>query len=93
MGMPNSFAFSYQARSLFGFTELYGDVRYDWAKLYYSIAGNYDRFNLKDFRLEIGEKEVFLSIGSNHWEDMDPWKPWNLQTCHKSVHFSQDQTQ
>jgi hypothetical protein len=24
---------------------------YDWAKLYYSVAGNYDRFNLKDFRL------------------------------------------
>ena len=47
-------------------------MRYDWAKLYYSIAGNYDRFNLKDFRLEIGEKEVSLSIGSNHWEDMEP---------------------
>ncbi len=59
-------------RGYFGFTELYGDVRYDWAKLYYSIAGNYDRFNLKDFRLEIGEKEVSLSIGSNHWEDMEP---------------------
>lgn len=58
-------------RGYFGFTELYGDVRYDWAKLYYSIAGNYDRFNLKDFRLEIGEREVSLKIGSNHWEDME----------------------
>lgn len=58
-------------RGYFGFTELYGDVRYDWAKLYYSIAGNYDRFNLKDFRLEIGEGEVSLEIGSNHWEDME----------------------
>lgn len=58
-------------RGYFGFTEIYGDVRYDWAKLYYSIVGNYDRFNLKDFQLEIGEKEVFLQIQSNHWEDME----------------------
>ena len=58
-------------RGYFGFTELYGDVRYDWAKLYYSIVGNYDRFNLKDFRLEIGEGEVSLEISSSHWEDME----------------------
>ena len=58
-------------RGYFGFTELYGDVRYDWAKLYYSIIGNYDRFNLKDFRLDIGEKGVSLEIASNHWEDME----------------------
>lgn len=58
-------------RGYFGFTKLYGDVRYDWAKLYYSIVGNYDRFNLGDFRLEVGEKEVSLNIESNHWEDME----------------------
>jgi fructosamine-3-kinase len=58
-------------RGYFGFTELYGDMRYDWAKLYYSIAGNYDQFNLKNFRLEIGENEVALSIQPNHWEDME----------------------
>ena len=46
-------------------------MRYDWAKLYYSIAGNYDQFNLKNFRLEIGENEVALSIQPNHWEDME----------------------
>ena len=58
-------------RGYFGYTELYGDPRYDWAKLYYSIVGNYDRFNLKDFRLKIEEKEVCLTIQSNHWEDME----------------------
>ncbi|MCI8813985.1 MAG: aminoglycoside phosphotransferase family protein, partial [Lachnospiraceae bacterium] len=58
-------------RGYFGFTEMFGDVRYDWAKLYYSIVGNYDRFNLKDFRLEIGEKEISLQIQSNQWEDME----------------------
>lgn len=54
-------------RGYFGYTELYGDVRYDWAKLYYSIVGNYDRFNLKDFRLEIGGEEYIP--GSSRGEE------------------------
>jgi GTP:adenosylcobinamide-phosphate guanylyltransferase/aminoglycoside phosphotransferase len=58
-------------RGYFGFTELYGDPNYDWAKLYYSLVGNYDRFNLKDFRLTIGENGVNLTIMSNRWEDME----------------------
>lgn len=58
-------------RGYFGFTELYGDAAYDWVKLYYSVAGNYDQFNLKRFILKIEEKEVFLEIESNHWEDME----------------------
>jgi tRNA A-37 threonylcarbamoyl transferase component Bud32/GTP:adenosylcobinamide-phosphate guanylyltransferase len=57
-------------RGYFGFTEQYGDVNYDWAKLYYSIAGNYDKFNLKRFRLTIGKDEARLDIKSNGWEDM-----------------------
>ncbi len=58
-------------RGYFGHTEFYGDIRYDWAKLYYSIVGNYDQFNLKNFRLEIKEDGVLLQICSNHWEDME----------------------
>jgi aminoglycoside phosphotransferase len=58
-------------RGYFGFTELYGDPNYDWAKLYYSLLGNYDRFNLKDFRLTIGEDAAELKIASNGWEDLE----------------------
>lgn len=72
-------------RGYFGFTELYGDELYDWAKLYYSIVGNYDKFNLKKFSLDIGGHsmidgeviselkpgEVKLSIESNGWEDLE----------------------
>ena len=61
-------------RGHFGFLELYGDERYDWAKLYYSIVGNYDRFNLKKFSLDIGENAdegVKLIIESSGWEDME----------------------
>ena len=61
-------------RGYFGFTELYGDIRYDWGKLYYSVVGNYDQFNLKRFRLSIGgsaKEGVKLNIDSNHWEDLE----------------------
>ena len=61
-------------RGYFGFSEIYGDERYDWAKLYYSIVGNYDQFNLKNFRLSIGEtaKEgINLAIKSNNWEELE----------------------
>ena len=58
-------------RGYFGYTEMYGDPDYDWAKLYYSLVGNYDRFNLKDFRLTIGENDVKLSIESNKWEALE----------------------
>lgn len=58
-------------RGYFGYTELLGDPMYDWAKLYYSIRGNYDQFNLKRFSLDIGETEVILHIESNNWEDME----------------------
>lgn len=69
-------------RGYFGYTRFFGDERYDWAKLYYSIAGNYDQFNLKRFQLEIGGGygaedselpygEVSLLIKSNGWEDME----------------------
>jgi GTP:adenosylcobinamide-phosphate guanylyltransferase/DNA-binding ferritin-like protein (Dps family) len=60
-------------RGYFGNTELFGDPNYDWAKLYYSIAGNYDRFNLKDFRLKIDENSVELKIESNNWENLDAY--------------------
>lgn len=58
-------------RGYFGFTELYGDVAYDWAKLYYSLVGNYDQFNRKRFRLEILDDQVHLNIVSNGWETLE----------------------
>lgn len=57
-------------RGYFGNTELYGDVDYDWAKLYYSIYGDYDQFNNKNFELTIGNEEVTLDIQTNGWKSM-----------------------
>lgn len=58
-------------RGYFGHTKLYGDPNYDWAKLYYSVVGNYDRFNLGDFRLTISENAAELKIESNRWETLE----------------------
>lgn len=58
-------------RGYFGHTELFGDPNYDWAKLYYSIVGNYDQFNAKKFRLDILDNEVKLDIESNKWEELE----------------------
>lgn len=58
-------------RGYFGRMEIYGDPVYDWAKLYYSLVGNYDQFNLKKFLLKILEDEVKLEIASNGWEEME----------------------
>lgn len=58
-------------RGYFGKTEFYGDVAYDWVKLYYSLVSNYDQFNLKRFNLDISAKEVKLDIASNNWEGLE----------------------
>jgi GTP:adenosylcobinamide-phosphate guanylyltransferase/thiamine kinase-like enzyme len=82
-------------RGYFGYTKLYGDPNYDWAKLYYSIVGNYDRFNLKDFRLTIGENDVTLNIQSNGWEALedDFWRlsgadPGTIKLLHAIIWLS-----
>lgn len=58
-------------RGYFGNSRLYGDVDYDWAKLYYSLKGDYDQFNNKNFTLDIEPDGVYLDIESNNWSDME----------------------
>ena len=58
-------------RGYFGKTKYYGDEYYDWAKLYYSLVGNYDQFNNKNFVLRINQDNVELNIDSNNWEILE----------------------
>lgn len=58
-------------RGYFGKTQFFGDVDYDWAKLYYSVVGDYDQFNRKNFSLEIKDHEVELEIVSNNWKELE----------------------
>ncbi|NPV88355.1 NTP transferase domain-containing protein [Coprothermobacteraceae bacterium] len=55
-------------RGYFGYTELYGDPDYDFAKVYYSMMGNYDQFNRKKFDLRVHEAGGDISIMSNGYE-------------------------
>lgn len=59
------------ARGYFGKTPFFGDPDYDWAKLYYSIVGNFDNFNEKKFQLSIGVGGVVYAIESNGWEFLE----------------------
>lgn len=62
-------------RGYFGFTSMLGDENYDWAKLYYSLVGDYDKFNIKKFKLVIDEenKRVELHIESSNWKSLESY--------------------
>ena len=69
------------ARGYFGSQTVLGDIRYDWAKLYYSMCGNFDRFNVKDFKLKISDEDVRFEIKSNDWEDLTEKVLQNMKNC------------
>ncbi len=54
-------------RGYFGHVCLYGDKAYDYAKLYYSLFGSYDKFNQKKFLVDIEKDCVSLKIEPNGW--------------------------
>ena len=60
--------FFIDARGYFGRTSLIGDTYYDWAKVYYSVIGAFDQFNVGNFNLEIGEKSVSFNVAPSGWE-------------------------
>lgn len=70
--MENSYkVYFIDPRGYFGYEYIYGDPDYDFAKLYYSMVGNYDRFNRKRFMLKILENEVELNIESSGYEEYE----------------------
>ncbi len=69
------------ARGYFGTREIVGDVYYDWAKIYYSIAGRFDRFNIKDFELEITETGVRFEIAKSGWENLTQYFLEKIPCC------------
>jgi len=69
------------ARGYFGKREIFGDVYYDWAKLYYSINGRFDQFNIKNFDLEIHEKGVEIDIHPSGWEHLTQYYLSKIDNC------------
>lgn len=56
-------------RGYFGKSKVLGDPRYDWAKVWYSIEGNFDQFNIKNFDLSIDDEGIDYSIHTGGWEE------------------------
>lgn len=70
------------ARGYFGAQKVLGDIRYDWAKLYYSINGNFDQFNIKNFSLNINKNtEVQFKIHSGGWENLTDYFLSKIPDC------------
>ncbi|MCR4754407.1 MAG: NTP transferase domain-containing protein [Lachnospiraceae bacterium] len=84
------------ARGYFGDTSLVGDPDYDWAKIYYSIVGAFDQFNIGKFRLDISDTDVTYKIESSGWEAYEDhfWKlipeadPYRVRFIHAIVWLS-----
>lgn len=64
-------AWLFDPRGEFGNQKLLGDPAYDWAKLYYSVMGNYDSLSKQQFSVKIHESEVSISIQSQGFCDLE----------------------
>jgi len=62
-------SFFIDPRGSFGNSKIYGDKNYDWAKLYYSVNGNYDSINSKKFTVNTRPNHIELNIQSNGFEE------------------------
>ncbi|WP_433652907.1 NTP transferase domain-containing protein [Micromonospora zamorensis] len=86
-------------RGTFADHAFYGDPRYDWAKLLYSVEGNYDQFNRRRFEVRVDGSNVRLDIASNGWEsqvaalhdhlrDVHVGSRYELETVHALIWLS-----
>ena len=56
-------------RGYFGNSKIFGDPRYDFAKLYYSSVGNYDQFNSQNFEVRYQSGNITVKLGSSGFEE------------------------
>jgi len=88
-------AYLIDPRGYFGENKLYGDPKYDWAKLYYSFVGNYDNVNSKKYKITINENSVYFDIDKNGWEKYEelffqniPYSKKEIKILHSIIWFS-----
>jgi hypothetical protein len=60
-------------KAKFGNLWLYGDSKYDYAKLYYSVFGNYDRFNAGGYYLTVTDSGFEYAIDKPKFAELDSW--------------------
>ena len=91
----NNKAYFIDPRGYFGNKKLFGDPRYDFAKLYYSLYGNYDNINFKNYFIDIKENSVFFDIKDSGWSELEdyffeniPYSKQEIKTIHMLIWFS-----
>lgn len=57
-------------RGCFAEPGIMGDPNYDWAKLYYSVVGNYDYFNRRQFILSLDSQSADIEIRDGGWSHL-----------------------
>lgn len=72
-------------RGYFGNSKIFGDPRYDLAKLYYSAIGNYDQFNSGNFEIRKNFPEVEVKINSSQFEFTDAIFETYLQYSYNDI--------
>lgn len=68
-------------RGYFGKTKYFGDIYYDWAKMYYSIYGKFDNFNVKKFTIDIDTDFVNFAIEENGWTPFTDYFLTLIENC------------
>ena len=51
--------------------KIFGDTRYDFAKIYYSAIGDYDQLNFQKYILKIDQKNISLKIASSGFKQTE----------------------
>ncbi|CAK0746772.1 NTP_transf_3 domain-containing protein [Gammaproteobacteria bacterium] len=74
-------------RGYFSEPGIFGDPNYDWAKLFYSIVGNYDYFNRRQFILSMNAKNIDIEIRESGWSHFRDMVNERLGAHLKSVHI------
>lgn len=57
-------------RGYFSQPGIWGDYIYDYSKLYYSVFGNYDKFNRRNFKLFMNDNSVEIMIEDNIFKNI-----------------------
>ncbi|TDK67450.1 NTP transferase domain-containing protein [Sapientia aquatica] len=60
----------FDPRGRFAEPGIFGDPAYDWAKVYYSVVGNYDNFNRRQFILSLDAQSADIEIRDAGWSHL-----------------------
>lgn len=74
-------------RGYFSEPGVFGDPNYDWAKLFYSIVGNYDNFNRRQFILSMDAQNIDIEIRESGWSHFKDMVNERFGTNLKTVHI------